>query len=225
MYFRLLIIICFTSTMFAQDKSSRFSVSTHYGMAYNFFVDYDREINKENDIFIPPTDIFGRYELIQKNKVGTIGGVQVSYTFNKRNSLSIGYTRELHVGKFRGEFILDNGTIIDVEDIKLRHLNEFFELNYKRAIGNNNWYLTVGIYVLNPSQAEIDFNPVSNYISIEERNNDNSNLQEGGFSLGTEYLFYTSGNFDLGLNSKIYFTASTGEFETFTFTPILKYNF
>ena len=226
MYFRILIALVITSSIYSQENKSRFSISAHYGPAYNFFVDYDREINKEDGYFIPPVDVLGGLELIQKNRMGTIGGIQISYAFNKKNSISIGYTRELHIGKFRGDVILDNGTPVFVRDISLRHLNEFFELNYKRTVGKSgNWFLSAGIYVLNPSQSEITIYPQQNFIDIRERNNKNSNLQEGGFSIGSEYYFYKSGKFQLGLNSKLYFTASTGEFETFTFTPILKYNF
>lgn len=211
---------------FAQESSQRFSVSINYGPAYNFFVDYGRPVNKEDGYFIPPVDVFGGFELYQKNSIGTIGGVNLSYIFNKKNEIALGYTRELHYGKFKGTITLDNGTPVFVEDIKLRHLNEFFELNYKRALNHKlNWYISVGFYVLNPSQAEIEINPILNYIEIEERNDKNSNLQEGGFSLGLEYYFYQSGKFYLGVSSKLYFTASTGEFETFAITPLLQYRF
>jgi hypothetical protein len=226
MFYRILIVLFITQISFAQEKSSRFSVSAYYGPAYNFFVDYGRPVNKEDGYFIPPVDPLGGLELIQKNAIGTVGGLQVSYRFKTRNRFSIGYTREQHIGKFNGMVTLSNGTPVFVNDIRLRHLNEFFELNYKRAIGKSlNWYFTIGFYVLNPSQAELHIYPSQNFVEISERNNKNSNLQEGGFSLGAEYFFYQSGQFQFGVTSKLYFTASTGEFETLTFSPLLKYKF
>lgn len=219
----ILFLLLFTTITFSQNQDSKFSIAVNYGPAYNFTLDYGRAVNKQDGYFIPPQEVFG-YKLFQKNKVGAIAGLQFGYTFNKKNQLTLGYTREVHYGKYKGTIFLESGSPIFVNDIKLRDLNEFFELNYKRAFGRaQNFYLTGGLYILNLNRSEVII--AENSVEIRERNNANSNLQEGGFSVGLEHYFYSSGRFQFGATSKIYFTASTGEFETFAITPVLKYNF
>lgn len=55
------------------------------------------------------------------------------------------------------------------------------------------------------NQAEIQIGMSDNYVIIEERNYDNSFLEEGGFVVGLEKYFYKSGKFDVGIQSKVFY--------------------
>lgn len=209
-----------------EESKSKFDISISYGPAANFFVDYGRPIVKENGNFIPPVNVFGDLELIQKQLIGTIGGIELNYHLSERSDLGIVYERQINYGKFNLNTTLNNGTQVFVDDIKLRHLNQFFAVNYKLALNKSrNFKAIIGLYYLKLNQAEININLSANFLEIEERNVKNSNLEEAGFFTGLEYYFYKSGQFEFGIQSKLYVTVSTGEFEALSITPKLKYNF
>ena len=55
--------------------------------------------------------------------------------------------------------------------------------------------MSAGVTYVRMNQAEIEIGLFENIVVIEERNFDNSFLEEGGFALGLEKYFYTSGKF------------------------------
>ena len=205
----ILFTLFFTTLIFAQeDKSffSKFEIAANYGVAGNFFVDYGREMNTNNDLIEPIySEVFDEFQLYQKNFVGTSGGISITYNFNNKNALAFSFDRTLNYGKYNGVPVLNNGTPVILNDIKLRHLNHFYSLTYRRSLDKKkSFYASVGIMYIRMNQAEIKVGLSENIVIIEERNYDNSNLEEGGFVFGLEKYFYKSGKFDVGIQSKVF---------------------
>ncbi|MGM0634675.1 MAG: hypothetical protein ACQESK_01320 [Bacteroidota bacterium] len=225
-------LLCFGQTENSSKNEgeklfSRFEISANYGPAANFFVDYDRPMVRSGGSIEPLySEVFDEFNLHQKNMIGTSGGISITYNFNEKNGISFSYDRTLNHGKYNGSPVLDNGTPIFIRDFKLRHLNQFFSLSYRRSLDKKNtFYASIGIQYLRHNQAEIDIAMSDNYVVIEERNYDNSGFEEGGFVLGLEKYFYKSGQFELGIQSKFFILTSGPGPETLTFTPVLKYSF
>lgn len=217
LFFCLIIfMLSFNQDLSAQEKKGlqRFSIEVGFGAAYSFFVKYEQPLNEVPSGFISFYD---------KNRLGNIGAFELKYHFNKKNLMGLAYTRQNHFGK--KNFVQQSeGSQIVIRDFKIRHTNNFFELYYGRKVFNKgNFFLLAGVYVLNPEQQEISI--FNNMIEIEERNSANAHLQEGGLMMGLKYQTTVSGNFSVGIESKIYFTASTGELETLSIVPKLSYGF
>ncbi len=209
---RFLIFIFFIpSFLISQDKS--FDIEIHFGPQFSNFAKYEQDLSEV------PTGFLSWYD---KNQIGTVFGAELSWNIkNGKNTLGILYERQFNSGKQNAQFYTNEGSLVIIRDFRLRNINNFFALQYKRKL-NNKWKLLGGFYIINQSQQEIDY---WTYLNIDERNVHNSRLQDGGFFLGAEYYFYNSGNFSFGIKSKFYYTISLGDFETFNLTPSLKYNF
>ncbi|GGE13646.1 hypothetical protein [Psychroflexus salis] len=205
----IIISLLFSILTFAQeDKSfiSKFEIAANYGPAGNFFVDYGRDMNTNNDLIEPIySEVFDEFQLYQKNFIGTSGGINITYNFNNKNAIAFSFDRTLNYGKYNGVPVLNNGTPVIINDIKLRHLNHFYSLTYRRSLDKKNtFYASLGIMYIRMNQAEIQVGLSDNLVIIEERNYDNSLLEEGGVVFGLEKYFYKSGKFDVGIQSKVF---------------------
>lgn len=224
--FLLIVLLTLGHISYSQEYlTNTFELNVNYGLAGNFQLDDEQPINQ-----VPA----GFVAIRNKKFLGSIGGVEFQWNIKgSKASVGISYDRESHIGiKKYGEFINQN-TFIEISDFKLRHINEMFSFFYKRKI-NEKLIFTGGAFFISPQMQEIEFFYASNInnsqidaflISIQERNGSNSNLVDAGFFVGAEYYFYKSGNFQLGIQSRIFHTTSIGWFETATFTPKLKYTF
>ncbi len=203
-------------------KQSRVEIGIAYGGAGSFFVDYGRPVNKQNGYFIPPFSGGWNYELYQKNFLGTIGNINLAYKF-KKNAVGFAYSRQTHHGKFQGNYQYNNFSII-INHIELRHNNDFYEFYYRRSfLPKQQLFVSVGLYVMHSQLQEMSISPQGAFIG--ERNAQNAGMAEGGASVGLGGVLYSSGKFSVGLQSKLYFTISIGDFETVALTPFVKYDF
>lgn len=211
--FGIYLILILPEIAFSQSKEKLF-LGIGYGAAYSFFVHYEQPPDQ-----VPP----GFLAFYNKNRIGSISSLNLGYCISPKNCLAITYSRQMHVG--RKNFAANvAGARLFMIDFKLRHTNNFFELSYSRSLSKKgDFWASVGVYVLNPEQQEIDL--FGNKITIEERNDKNSNLQEGGFVGGIKWRGKLSEHFFGGFEAKVYFTASIGTFETISITPILSYCF
>lgn len=200
-----------------------FELNVNYGIAGNFQLDYEQPQNE-----VPA----GYVRFANKNFLGSIGGIEFQWNIkDSKASIGISYDRSSHFGeKNYGQFI-SNDTYLEIVDFKLRHINQMYSIFYKRRISNK-LILTGGAFFVSPQMQEIEFfttfinsTQTAMLVSIEERNGSNSNLVDAGFFVGVEYYFYKSGNFQVGLQSKLYHATSLGRFETLTLTPKLRYTF
>lgn len=212
----IILISCSSSLLLAQKQTenSNLSLSIGYGPAYSFFVKYEQ----------PPEDVPpGFLDFYDKNRIGSFLTFGVHWLFNSKNNLELHYSKQVHVGKKNFDGMILN-IPVNIKDFKLRHTNHFFEFNYSRSIFSKDSWILIGGYLLYPEQQEIAIFP-NGFVEIEERNHKNSNLQEGGLMAGMRYNKAISGNFQLGIELKAYFTASAGYFETISLTPTLSYSF
>ncbi|MBK8567746.1 MAG: hypothetical protein IPN76_31620 [Saprospiraceae bacterium] len=215
----LILLFIFASTAYSlhsqqSTNQGRLTLNVKYGLAYSFFVEYEQAPED-----VPP----GFIAFYNKKRIGNIGGIGLSYSFNEQNGIGVYYERQVHVGRksFNG---MASGANLSIKDFKLRHTNNFFGLDYHRNLfSSNELSFNVGVYLLFPEQQEISL--FDNFIDIGERNNKNSNLMEGGVTLGFKYLKDLPGNFRLGVETKAFYTASLVEFETISVTPVLAYDF
>ncbi len=224
-----LLVLFVTSLLYAQDKNnffSKFEITANYGLAGNFSVDYGRDLVRENGNIEPLySEIFDDLQLYQKNFIGTSGGFSVTFNFNVKNSLMLAFDRNMNYGKYDGTVVLSNGTPIFVNDFILRHRNHFYSLSYRRSLNKKNtFYASIGIHYLRHNQAEIEIALSQNFVIIEERNFQSFGLEEGGFVFGLEKYFYKSGNFEVGIQSKLFITTTSG-LETLTLTPVITHKF
>ncbi|MGB3591773.1 MAG: hypothetical protein WBA16_08850 [Nonlabens sp.] len=216
-----------TKKQISTFPSSLFELNVSYGIQGNFFVDYGESVVKAADgDIIPFRDAFG-FNLYQKEFIGDYKAIRFSTRLGGRNFLELGY----EVGTNRGEFSIitqtDSGTRVVVNDFELDEVNRYFSLTYKRGLGKTNrWFLLGAVSYLHLESSTIEISPSANFISVEESNPTNSYLEELAGQLGVQYYFYNSGRFSLGLETRAYFIISYGpELETWSFAPILKYNF
>ncbi len=213
--------------VFSQEKTSRWSIQADYGLQYTFFVNYGEKIIKKGGYIEPIYDIFGA-NLVQKNRLGNYMGFEVNFALSPKNFVGFGLAQSNNYGKYDLSFQFQDHFIY-IHDFTLKHTNYFYQLFYKGKISDKS-LVTAGVYLLDPHQQEILIYPDGS-IEIMERTGFNEyNLNEGGFFLGFEYFFYKSGKFELGVKSRLYYTASLGlfdldSFETFSISPTLKYQF
>lgn len=226
--FALFIVSAAFSQKNSSDQISKFKLSVNYGLAGNFFVNYDEDVIKEDGSIISLySEVFDEFQLYQKNFIGTSGGFTITYSFNAKNAIAFSFDRNMNYGKYNGSPTLGNGTPIFIDDIVLRQRNHFYSLTYRRSLNKkNNFYASLGINYLRHNQAEIKIAISNNFVEIRERNYDNSGFEEGGFVIGLEKYFFESGQFELGIQSKLFLlTSNLDLIETLTLTPVIRFKF
>jgi hypothetical protein len=197
-----------TLPSFAQHKY-KLSVEANYGLQGNFFV-------RSYDEYAPG----GVKRFLNKNFVGTIGGVELKYNTSEHASLNLAYSQSVN----KREINFNNGSGDIVSHFNIRHINNFFQLSYETIVSKNaKWFrVNAGVYYLRSRQQEIDASQRD--LSIEERDYKSNGLEEGGVFLGLNLTKKIDTKLDLGLRSNVYFTVSTGAFEAVTLTPTLTYH-
>ena len=217
--------IIWSLTLIGQENVRKLEFSINYGAAGGFGLNYEQPVDQVPSGFV---------RFANKNFFGTIGGAEIVLNMKSgKSALGLSYDRQLNVGrKDYGEFI-NGSTFIRISDFKLRHINEFFSFFYRRKVGRN-LFLTGGTYFIFPQMQEIEHFAAGNIngtainghmITIQDRNVENSNIMDAGFFVGAEYYFYSSGNFQVGIQSRLYHTSSIGSFEAITLTPKLRFTF
>ena len=211
------LIICFLlSALFVTAQHSRFSIEGNYGLQRNFFVtSYDESPNS-----------FSQTSFYKKAPVGTIGGIELKYRIGKRGALAFGYAGSVNSRTVSYRTTI-NGVAVGISDFKITHKNRFFQLGYEYALQKKNLSLfaEAGLFYVRPFQQEIDISQSRRVILFEERNFNNSKLEEGGFFIGVTYMKKIDTKFRLGIKSRLYYLASTNSLEALTLTPVLSYSF
>jgi hypothetical protein len=205
----LTIIALGLSVLAYTQQAHKFSIGVNYGLQGNFFV-------RSYDEYAPG----GVKRFLNKNFVGTIGGVELKYNTSEHASLNLAYSQSVN----KREINFNNGSGDIVSHFNIRHINNFFQLSYETIVSKNaKWFrVNAGVYYLRSRQQEIDASQRD--LSIEERDYKSNGLEEGGVFLGLNLTKKIDTKLDLGLRSNIYFTVSTGAFEAVTLTPTLTYH-
>ncbi len=198
---------------FAQQKG-RFSIEANYGIQANFFVN----TYNENTPF--------EASFLNKNVIGSIGGLGIKYHFNNKSALSLAYDRSANTREINYNEIV-NGVEYFIDDFNIRHTNQFFQLGYEYTLDTKKtkWIFSGGLLYLLSNQQEINISGRPSGIYIRERNYKSYGLEEGGAFMGIQHAWSIDKHFDLGIRSKVFFLVSTGTFEAITLTPTLTYHF
>ncbi len=209
--FLLIILLC-PFVLLCQKK---FSLEANYGLNGNFFVrSYDQESRN-----VPGLAEF----FYKKSFIGTIGGIELKYKTGKNSNIGIGYARSVNSRAI--DFSPTQNIPVFADNFTIRHINNFYQLFYEKRVKVKSDELTfgLGIFYLRPLQQEVDISIFG--VGLDERSFKNSRLEEGGFFAGFQYSKQIDTRFRLGIRSRLYYTASTNEFEAITLTPTLSYQF
>ena len=199
--------------LFAQ-KEKKLSLEINYGLNGNFFVRSYDEVNG------PPAKRF-----LNKNFIGTIGGVEMAYALNKKSYLGLAFA----VSRNSKEINYTGNVIpLSIINFHISHINKFFQFYYARKVSRKVPGLAceAGLFYLRMNQQEVEIEDrLNGGALIEERNYKSYKLEEGGTFIGFHYSKKIDTKFDLGIKSRVYFLISTGTFEAVTLTPTLTYHF
>ena len=140
---------------------------------------------------------------------------------NSKSSIGLGFSKSHNQKKIN----YYNGYNASMRDFNITHTNYFYALDYERSLSKKikNLTMQLGIYYLRMKQQEITFSPSG--MGADERNYDNSNLEEAGVLWGLHYFKKIDTKFDFGIKTRVYYTLSTVSMEAITITPTLRYNF
>ena len=212
MKYLLYFLAILSATTIKAQQSKKLSIEASYGVQGNFFVRSYEELGR------PDGTAF-----LNKNFIGSIGGLEMSYQVTKMASISIGYAQSTNNRKINYINSL-NGVGVYITDFEIKHENRFYQLYYQRSLSKkiNHFKLELGLYYLRSQQQEI---AIGNYVAFEQRNFANSYLEEGGVSAGFHYKIKVDTHFDFGIISRIYYLISTNELEAISLTPTLTYRF
>ncbi len=216
MKFTIYILVLVSTLQINAQSKSKISLEVNYGIQGNYFV------RSYNEIGRPDGTAF-----LNKNFIGSIGGIELKYQSTKRAAWSLGYAQSSNKRSVNYSTVI-NGIRLSINDFDIRHENRFYQLFYQRNFSKKtpNLKYEFGIFYLRSQQQEIIIgNSLRNNIDILQRNFKNSNLEEGGVGFGLQYLKKLDTKFDIGIRSRIYYLVSTNTLEAITLTPTLTYHF
>ena len=198
------------------QKKSKFSLEVNYGAQANFFFEGYDELGG-------PTNYINFYK---KNTFGSIGGVELKYHFNKMASFGIAYSNAVNT-RIINYVNRVNSVTVAIEDFSIKHQTEYYHLFYERKFSKKTpqFKYHFGLFYSRYQQQEVTISRTTNSSSFEQRNFNNSKLEEGGAFVGIHYSKMIDTKFELGIRSRVYYLISTNEIETISLTPTLTYHF
>lgn len=217
----MLIMFCIICTA-QRIPGSRFDFSLGYGVAGSFFVrSYDESVIYADDI-----------KMYKKDFIGSNRSLDLGLNFKRGYSLRLGLNRQQFSKEIEYVGYLDQWQI--ELDRRIYHVDNIFSLSLdKRFIINNPKGKSsrhalipgIGIYYIRSYQNEIDILYSLRIYRDVERNYNNSGLEEAGAFIhaGYEYLFQPK--MRIGINGRFNYTISTGEPESISLTPFVRFLF
>ena len=201
-------ILLFTTVVWAQETeepTGRLELAINYGIGGNFFVtDYDEQQTSQ---------------YYSKNFLGTIGGFDLIWNLkDNKQAFGLSFDKSVNRGEKNVSLTSTNNNIT-VENFNLRQTNKMYGVFYKRKF-KSTFSAFLGFYLF--SDISQDLEASNKYVYLRE-----TKSTEGGFFLGADYFFFTSGNFEVGIQSKLfsYFAISEFELEAISLTPKIRYCF
>ena len=214
--FIFLILIFFSLTGLCQ-KTKRFSFEINSGLNGNFFVNDYEEFNGN-----PNSQTY----FFDKNFVGTVYGLQLSYQFKNLSSLFIAFAQSTNMRK-ANYWRNVQGVDVAIRDFRLRYIDQFYQIGFEKAFSEKmpNFKFNVGLVLCGTQEQTVRIENWDYYMIMDERNYRNSGLSEGGVFGGISIKKKIDTKFELGLKAKVFYLASVSTFEAITLTPTLNYNF
>ena len=214
------LFLLISSITFAQSSASGLDVKAYIGIQNNFFVDYDRKMKKENGYIIPVDNNDGRHSLFQKNSIGTVHGVYISYRFNKNNGIGIDYSKTENTGLYDEYINYTNGNVL-IDQMKLKHINNTFSIIYSRYNILKNFNAGIGLGVIFTDQQEIMIGKFGPITTIQ-----NFRWSMINVPIIVNYYFYNKNNIKVGIEARTDWTPTySGEFENIMLYPTLGVSF
>ena len=208
-------ILLFPLSLLSQN--SKFDTKVYFGVQNNFFVDYDRKVNRDNNYIKPIEEMNGVYDLMQKNSIGTVYGAIVNYNFNENNSIGIDFNRTDNFGKYNiGYTVNPVNYNIDIENMKLKNINNSISLIYGRNNIIKNLNLGLGIGFTFSDMQEITVNGYLSNIYITTRK-----WTELNVPILINYNFINNNKIKFGIETRANFTPIIGGFENLMLFPFL----
>jgi hypothetical protein len=205
-----------------RDQRPGFDIMLGYGAAGSFFVrSYDETVMYAED-----------KKLYRKNFAGSNRCLDIGLHFKKGYSLRLGYSRQ-HFTKevdFKGFF---DQWQIEV-DRKIYHIDNIFSLSLDKRLFIQNMKGSASRHVLIPALGAYYLRSIQNEIDIlfslkayddTERNYKNSKLEEAGLFIATGYEYLLQPKVGIGMNARFNYTISTGDPESISLTPYVRFIF
>lgn len=214
----LMMIFCISNAQW--DQGSKFDLAIGYGVAGSFFVrSYDESV-------IYPEDV----KSYRKNFIGSNTSFDAGLHFKKGYALRLGFNRQ-HFSKQ----IFYDGFLDQWEfqlDRKIYHIDKIFSISLEKRVelykapkqlSRHLLIPGMGVYYIRSNQNEIDIRYSIKVYTDVERNYKNSKLEEAGIFISAGYEYTIQPKVSIGINSRFNFTVSTGEPESFSITPYVRF--
>ena len=209
-----LCLLLFTTVVWTQETeepTGRLELAINYGIGGNFFVtDYDEQ---------QPSYFYS------KDFIGTIGGVELVWNLkDNKQAFGLSFDKSVNHGEKNVTRTTANNSI-SVENFNLSHTNKIYGIFYKRKF-KSTFSASLGFYLFYSYDQLLEIQNNRFFLKeISPKNLENST--EGGFFLAADYFFFKSGNFEVGIQSKLfsYFAISEFDLEAISLTPKIRYRF
>jgi hypothetical protein len=212
--FLVIAIVFLVINCIAQNKSrqnSKFFLCAGYGFAGSFFV-------RSYDEFAPLSYYKTYYN---KRFIGVVQNAALGMNLKKNWDIKLGINFQYFT-----RHIISKDTLNSVQinlDHTIHHRDFMWYGSINKKLDQKKYLLSfgLGLYYLLPKQEEVEiFYP--NYFADLERDQENSNLREGGTYIEFTYEYKFQPKVNLGIKTQFYYTLSTGEPESVTLFPYVK---
>jgi hypothetical protein len=189
-----------------KELINRLELSASYGVGGNFYVtSYDEQVSSHD---------------FSKDFIGTIGGVELIWNLkDNKQAFGLSFDRAVNQGEksvSRTAFPIGQ---FSIENVNLRYTNNMYGLFYRNTF-RPNLSAFLGFYLFSTINQSLEVFEASIYLTEQQL------AIEGGFFLGIDYSFYSSGRFEVSIQSKLYSYFAIQEFdlEAISLTPKITYH-
>jgi len=231
---RIIFILSFWVTLhlFAQGDQSKFFLNIHTGINWNFDLNFSITSKYKPTYHKLLNDLI----IIRASYYNPIGGsisAGLFYRIWDKSVLGISYSRSVHSGFADLKYTLPSyyNPEVVLKNARFTMITNTLEFVYKRNIKlKNNFYWELGGYFINPVSQGFSieiadfYNSQVKVVNYDERTGFNAGFSFG-FLAGVEKILVRSKTFELGFNTRVYYTLFDNYWEGMQFNIITRYNF
>jgi len=191
---------------------SKSSLSFNYGLSHDFFACCVEQNDK-----IPVVSLDDRKDW------GEMFGFEYTYRPKGRNEFGFGFSKQVNYKNLTAS-VQTSFALINFEEYRIRGTKNFHYLLYKRHFIEEKLIGAAGIYNLRyrDPYVEIIGNSDQTIVTLS----DEVVVIDFGVFVGLEYYHVLRNNFLVGLRTRLFYTQGYQEsFESFEFTPVLRFTF
>lgn len=191
---------------------SKSSISFNYGLSHDFFaccVDQNEKLPISN--------------FDDMKKRGEMFGFEYAYRPKGKNEYGFGFSKQVNY-KDHTATVETSLAIINFDDYRIRGTKNFHYLLYKRHFIEEKLVGAVGVYNLRYRDPYVEILGNSDQTVVILR--DGVTVIDFGVFVGLEYYHTLRDKFQVGLRTRLFYTQGYDEyFESFEFTPVLRFTF